>query len=69
LREDKTFIQFITSRKFLLWAMVLGAVHLVFMGYQGWMTPSGWHGGIPPISMVAIAFFVVGYAANLLGRK
>jgi len=69
LREDRSFIQFITSRKFLLWAMVLGAVHLIFMGYQGWMTPSGWRGGIPPISMVAIAFFVVGYAVNLLGRK
>ena len=69
LREDKSFIQFITSRTFLLWAMLLGAVHLVFMGYQGWMMPSGWHGGIPPVSLVAIAFFAVGYAVNLLGRK
>ena len=69
LREDKSFIQFITSRKFLLWAMVLGAAHLIFMGYQGWMTPSGWQGGLPPISMVAIALFVVGYAVNILGRK
>jgi DMSO/TMAO reductase YedYZ heme-binding membrane subunit len=69
LREDKSFIEFITSRKFLLWAMILGAVHLIFMGYQGWMTPSSWHGGIPPISMVAIAFFVVGYTVNLFGRK
>ena len=69
LREDKSFIQFITSRKFLLWAFVLGAVHLVFMGYQGWMTPSGWQGGLPPISMLAIALFAVGYAVNILGRK
>ncbi len=69
LREDKSFIEFITSRTFLLWAMILGAVHLIFMGYQGWMTPSSWHGGIPPISMVAIAFFVVGYTVNLFGRK
>ncbi len=69
LREDKSFIQFITSRKFLLWAMILGAVHLVFMGYQGWMNPSGWHGGIPPVSLVAITVFVVGYVANLLGRR
>jgi len=69
LREDKAFIEFITSRKFLLWAMILGAVHLVFMGYQGWLAPSGWQGGIPPISLVAIAFFVVGYTVNLLGRK
>jgi DMSO/TMAO reductase YedYZ heme-binding membrane subunit len=69
LREDKAFIQFITSRTFLIWAMLLGGVHLVFMGYEGWMNPSGWHGGIPPISLVAISFFAVGYMANLLGRK
>ncbi len=69
LREDKSFIEFITSRTFLLWAMLLGGVHLVFMGYQGWINPSGWHGGIPPVSLVAISVFVVGYIANLLGRK
>jgi len=69
LREDKAFIQFITSRRFLIWAMLLGGAHLVFMGYEGWLNPSGWHGGIPPISLVAISFFVVGYIANLLGRK
>ena len=69
LREDKAFIQFITSRSFLLWAMLLGGAHLVFMGYKGWMAPDGWHGGIPPVSLVAISFFAVGYVVNLLGRK
>ena len=69
LREDKAFIQFITSRKFLLWAMLLGAAHLFFMGYSGWLKPSGWHGGLPPISLVAFTVFVVGYVINLLGRK
>jgi DMSO/TMAO reductase YedYZ heme-binding membrane subunit len=69
LREDKAFIGFITSRKFLLLAMTLGAAHLVFMGYEGWLDPSGWQGGIPPISLVAITVFVIGYVINLLGRK
>jgi len=69
LREDKKFIAFITSRTFLIWAMLLGAIHLVAMGFPGWMEPAGWHSGIPPISLVAIAFFTVGYGANLLGRK
>ncbi len=69
LREDKAFIQFITSRTFLLWAMMLGGVHVFFMGYRGWLTPAEWHGGIPPISLVAFAFLVVGYAINLLGRE
>jgi hypothetical protein len=69
LSEDRAFIRFITSRKFLLWAMTLGAVHLFFMGYEGWLNPSGWHGGLPPISLVSFAFFVTGYAVNLSGRK
>jgi DMSO/TMAO reductase YedYZ heme-binding membrane subunit len=69
MREDKAFIRFITSRKFLLFALTLGGVHLVFMGYQGWLNPAGWHGGIPPVSLVAIIVFVAAYVANLLGRK
>jgi DMSO/TMAO reductase YedYZ heme-binding membrane subunit len=69
LREDKAFIQFITSRKFLLVAMTLGGAHLFFMGYKGWLNPSGWHGGLPPVSLVAFVFFATGYAVNVLGRK
>ena len=69
MREDKAFIAFITSRTFLLWALLLGAVHIFFMGYQGWLNPGGWHGGLPPVSLVAFTVFVVGYLANLFGRK
>ena len=69
LREDQAYIRFITSRKFLLTAMLLSAVHLFFMGYKGWLDPSGWHGGLPPISLVAFAFFATGYVVNLFGRK
>ena len=69
LREDKAFIQFITSRKFMLFALLLGAAHLFFMGYEGWLKPAGWHGGLPPISLVAFAFFAVGYVINLFGRE
>jgi len=69
LREDKAFIGFITSRKFLLWAMLLGAAHLFFMGYSGWLKPADWHGGLPPISLVAFMLFLLGYAVNLFGRE
>ena len=69
MREDKAFIQFITSRKFLLFALTLGGFHLLFMGYHGWLNPAGWQGGIPPVSLVAFAVFVAAYVANLLGRK
>ncbi len=69
LREDQAFIRFITSRNFLLFAMIFGGAHLVFMGYEGWLNPSGWQGGIPPVSLVAFAFFAVGYVINLFGRE
>jgi hypothetical protein len=69
LREDRAYIQFITSRTFLLWAMLLGGAHLFFMGYEGWLNPSGWPGGLPPISLVGFVFFAVGYVINLVGRE
>jgi hypothetical protein len=69
LREDKAFIQFITSRKFMLFALLLGAAHIFFMGYEGWLNPAGWHGGLPPVSLVAFTFFGVCYVLNLFGRE
>jgi len=69
LREDKAFVEFITSRRFLLFALLLGAFHLIFMGYQGWLDPDGWHGGLPPISLVAFVIFAAGYVINLFGRE
>lgn len=69
LREDKQFIGFITSRKFLIWALLLGGLHVFFMGYSGWLKPAGWNGGLPPISLVAFLFFIGGYLLNLFGRK
>lgn len=69
LSEDRAFIEFITSRKFLIWALTLGGLHLAFMGYEGWLHPAGWHGGLPPISLVAFSFFAVGYGLNLVGRE
>jgi len=67
--EDKAFIGFITSRRFLVWALLLGGVHVFFMGFEGWLEPSGWHGGIPPVSLVAFVLFVGGYGVNLAGRR
>lgn len=69
MREDQKFIGFITSRGFLLFALLLGIIHIFFMGYAGWVNPSSWHGGLPPISLVAFIFCTVGYIFNLLGRK
>lgn len=69
LREDRVFIAFITSRRFLLVAMLFTGAHLLFMGYEGWLRPNGWHGGLPPISLVSFALFVFVYTVNLFGRE
>ena len=69
LRENTAFIQFLTSRKTLMVVLTLGGLHLLIMGYGGWLKPEAWHGGLPPISLVAFAFFAIGYLANMLGRK
>jgi DMSO/TMAO reductase YedYZ heme-binding membrane subunit len=35
-------------------ALMFVVVHLVAMGMEGWLAPSGWNGGLPPISLVAV---------------
>ena len=35
-------------------ALALVVVHLVVLGLKGWLAPGGWHGGIPPVSLVAV---------------
>lgn len=68
-KENQKFISFITSRKFSLIAMLFSLTHLYFMGINGWMNPSGWNGSLPPISLIAFIFFIIGYIINLFGRK
>lgn len=69
MKEDAKFIKFITSRNFMLVAMLFSLIHIFFMGYKGWLTLSEWHGGLPPISLVAFSFFAVMYIVNMIGRK
>ena len=40
-------------------ALLFVAVHLAFLGVNGWLTPGDWHGGIPPISLVAVVAALV----------
>jgi DMSO/TMAO reductase YedYZ heme-binding membrane subunit len=35
-------------------ALTFVVVHLVALGLKGWLAPQGWHGGMPPISLVAV---------------
>jgi DMSO/TMAO reductase YedYZ heme-binding membrane subunit len=47
-------------------ALALVVVHLVILGIKGWLAPQGWHGGIPPVSLVAV---VVALVPLLVKRK
>jgi DMSO/TMAO reductase YedYZ heme-binding membrane subunit len=67
--KNNSLKRIIKSKKFLLLVMPFTALHIFFMGYPGWLKPESWHGGIPPISLVAFSFFVAGYLLNLIGRK
>ncbi len=40
-------------------ALALVVVHLVVLGIKGWLAPQGWHGGIPPVSLVAVVAAMV----------
>ena len=66
---DKKFLKLITSKNSLILAGVLGAGHITVMGYKGWVHPENWAGGMPPITMVAIAIFLVGFILNLRVRR
>ena len=68
-RRDKDLIGFITSRRVLLVAFTFTGFHLFFIGYEGWLNPEGWHGGLPPISLITFTVFLLGYVINLFGRK
>ena len=34
-------------------SLMLTAGHVLVMGFAGWLAPAGWHGGLPPVSLVA----------------
>lgn len=46
--------------------LFLISLHLFVMGYQGWLTPGSWPGGMPPITMLA---FVVSISPLLVKKK
>ena len=35
-------------------ALILVVGHLVALGLEGWLAPSGWNAGLPPISLIAV---------------
>lgn len=39
--------------------LLLISLHLFIMGYQGWLTPGSWPGGMPPITMLAFIVAII----------
>ncbi len=68
-KQDERIIKWITSKKYVVYGMLLTGIHLFFMGYSGWITIYKWQGGLPPISLISFLTFFVGFMINLLGRK
>lgn len=69
LKELKVFNEFMSSRGFILMIMFFVGLHLFFMGYKSWLSPTDWFGALPPISLISFIIFVVGFVINLFGRK
>lgn len=65
---DEAFLTLLTSFGSLRIAGLLAAGHVAIMGYKGWMTPEAWPGGMPPITMLAIAAYLVCLFLNLKNR-
>jgi hypothetical protein len=68
LREDRRFDRFTRSRKFMQFALLLAAAHLLLLDHEEWLEPGGWQGGWPPISLAAFLVVISGFLLNLLGR-
>jgi DMSO/TMAO reductase YedYZ heme-binding membrane subunit len=48
-----------------LWALGAGAVHVAALGWQGWLQPTTWPGGLPPITLLSFALFAAPLALRL----
>lgn len=58
----------VAPRKLGVLVVVLTAVHTALMGYAGWLQPNTWHGGLPPITMLAFFIAVAAIIGRMLGK-
>jgi hypothetical protein len=73
LAGDKTKQQKL-ARTMGLWGFLLVGLHVLVMGWNGWLKPVDWHGALPPISLVAFLAILVaaasfGYHQRLRDRR
>jgi hypothetical protein len=51
------------------WTLAMAAAHTFTMGFSGWTTPSTWHGGLPPITMLGFLVAASALVAKLVSGK
>jgi len=66
---DDALRTLVGSKASVIVAGLLAGGHVIVMGYKSWLQPDGWAGGMPPITLVAFAIFVIGLAINVRGRR
>jgi hypothetical protein len=67
--EKSTFSPWFKGRIFLLALLGFSALHLFFMGFKGWLSPSDWHGGLPPISLLGFVCLLISFVLHIIPKK
>lgn len=56
-------------RRLGLWVLALTAAHAAALGWTGWLQPSGWPAGMPPITLLSFVVAVAGLCLGLIPAK
>jgi DMSO/TMAO reductase YedYZ heme-binding membrane subunit len=67
--EGNGFQKMVMSPAFGIMALTLSALHVAIMGFEGWLTPREWHGGMPSITLVSVFLFAAGIIIFIAGQK
>ncbi len=65
-KAEKTFV---LSRIFTRISIFFLSVHLICMGYAGWLNPGSWHAHLPPVSLLSFLFLCAGGVLNIRRRR
>ena len=49
--------------------LALAGAHVLVMGFAGWLKPAGWHGHLPPISLVAFIVVLIALLVKIGSSK
>ena len=49
-------------------SLLISGWHVLVMGLTGWLTPAGWHGYLPPVSLVAFSAVLLVLLVKIVNR-